>query len=373
MNYNQIIGQSEPKHRLIKMVNEGRVPHALLFGGHDGSGNLPTAIVFAQHLFCITKLADGPCGACNSCNKISKLIHPDLHLVFPIAKSKSIKSSNDLISEFRSAFLQNHYLTIDSWFDELKADNKQPIIPVEESNDIIKKLSYTSFEGSYKVMIIWQPERMNAEAANKLLKILEEPPDQTIFILVSNNTEKLLPTIISRVQQIPFQQCSEDEISHGLIKHFGVSDEVSKQSALLANGNYAEAILILTNNEESISFLNNFQNFMRLTLRFDCGKVLQWIDDNAATGREKQKQFLQYALEVFRDSLMFNYGDKNLVRLTGQEYQFLEKFAPFINHKNYETLINEFNQNYYYIERNANPKILFMDLMLKTNELIHLK
>ncbi|MBA2613161.1 MAG: DNA polymerase III subunit delta' [Bacteroidetes bacterium] len=373
MLYSEIVGQQEPKHRLLKMVKEERVPHALLFAGKEGSGNLPAAIAFAQHLYCKNKTDDGACGTCISCNKVSKLIHPDLHLVFPIAKSKDVKSSNDLVRDFREAFLANPYLSLNDWFNELSAENKQPIIPVEEANDILKKLSYTSYEGSYKIMIIWQPEKMNAEAANKLLKILEEPPEKTIFVLVTNHTEQLLATIISRVQQIPFYNCSEQEISEALIANFKVNTEVARQTAILANGNYAEAITLLTHNEENVSFLANFQNFMRLALKFDPGKALVWIDENASSGREKQKQFLQYGLEVFRDCLMYNFGDKNLVRLSGQEKQFLEKFAPFVNQRNYEKLVEEFNNNYYYIERNANPKILFMDLILKTNELINLK
>lgn len=373
MLYENIVGQEEAKSRLIKMVKEERVPHALLFSGREGCGNLPTALAFAQHLYCTDKKEKGSCGVCPSCNKVSKLVHPDLHLVFPIAKSKDVKSSDDLMKEFREAFLQNPYLSLSDWFNELSAENKQPIIPVEEANDILRKLSYTSYEGSYKMMLIWQPEKMNAEAANKLLKILEEPPEQTIFILVSNNPEQLLATIFSRVQQIPFYSISEEDISKALIERFKVNVEVAKQTAILANGSYSDALHLISQNEENVSFLTNFQTFMRLALKFDCTKALSWIDDNAVIGREKQKQFLQYGLEVFRDSLMYNYGDRNLVRLSGQEKQFLEKFAPFINQKNYERLVEEFNTNYYYIERNANPKILFMDLLLKTNELINFK
>lgn len=373
MLYNSIVGQNEAKSRLLKMVGDERVPHALLFSGREGCGNLPAAMAFAQHLYCTDKKDNGPCGLCASCVKVSKLAHPDLHLVFPIAKSKDVKSSDDLMKEFREAFLQNPYLTLNEWFNEISAENKQPIIPVEEANDILRKLSYTSYEGSYKMMIIWQPEKMNAESANKLLKILEEPPEQTVFVLVSNNPEQLLATIFSRVQQIPFYSVSGEEIASALVERFKVNGEVAKQTAILANGSYSEAIHLISQNEESVSFLSNFQTFMRLALKFDCTKALTWIDENATIGREKQKQFLQYGLEVFRDSLMYNYGDRNLVRLSGQEKQFLEKFAPFVNQKNYERLVEEFNTNYYYVERNANPKILFMDLLLKTNELINTK
>lgn len=371
MLYNKVIGQTEAKGRLKKMVAENRVPHALLFAGQQGSGNLPAALAFAQHLYCTQKTADGPCGTCNACNKVAKLIHPDLHFVFPIAKSKDIKNSNDLMREFREAYLAQPYMSLHDWFNELSAENKQPIIAVDEASDILRKLSYTSYEGSYKTMIIWHPEKMNIEAANKLLKILEEPPDETIFILVSTQPDQLLATIISRVQQIPFYNSSEEEIATALTENFKVTNDVARQTAILANGNYGEAIHLLTQNDDSVSFLANFQNFMRLALRFDGAKALQWIDENATIGREKQKQFFQYSLEVFRDSLMFNYGDKNLVRLSGQERDFLQKFAPYVTRNNFEKLVEEFNSNYYYIERNANPKILFMDLLLKTNEYLN--
>jgi DNA polymerase-3 subunit delta' len=374
MLYSQIVGQTEPKHRLAKMVNEGRVPHALLFMGKEGCGNLPMAIAFSQHLFCTRKTENGACGVCNSCNKVAKLIHPDLHLVFPIiSKPKEVEISTDIIKEFRETFLPNPYLTLNQWCIEQNAENKQPLINVKEANEILRKISYTSFEGSYKIMVIWQPEKMNTEASNKLLKILEEPPEKTIFILVANNPEQLLATILSRVQQIPFFACSENEIVEALVKEFRVSKEKASESSLIANGNYSEAIQLLKEIDDGVSLLSHFQAFMRLALKFDPTKALVWIDENAATGREKQKQFLQYALEVFRDALMFNFGDKSLIRLSGNEREFLSKFAPFINQKNYERLVEEFNSNYYYVERNANPKILFMDLLLKTNELINMK
>ncbi len=373
MNYNEVIGQSEAKLRLQKMVSSQKVPHALLFSGKEGCGHLPAALAFVQHLFCINKTEHAACGECSSCKRISKLVHPDLHVVFPISKSKEVKSSDDLVKNFREFFLENPYMSLNDWFANINAENKQPIIPVDEASDILRKLSYTSYEGSYKVVIIWQPETMNAAAANKLLKILEEPPDQTIFVLVSSNTEQLLATILSRVQQIPFYQISEEEIEKALMRKFDMNVEVAKQTAVLSNGNFGEAIQLLLHNDENISFLKDFQTFMRLALNFNAVKAVEWIDENASRGREKHKQFLQYALEVFRDCLMFNYGDKSLIRLSGQEKVFLEKFAPFINQKNYERLVEEFNNNYYYIERNANPKILFMDLMLKTNELINLR
>lgn len=373
MHYTEIVGQIEAKERLTKMVNTNRVPHALLFSGKDGCGHLFAAITFAQHLLCKNKTDSAPCGSCQSCNKVSKLIHPDLHLVFPIIKSKTVKTSNDLIPEFRDAFLQNPYLTLNDWVEELNAENKQPVIPVEESADILKKLSYTSFEGSYKIMIIWHADKMNSEAANKLLKVLEEPTDNTIFILIATDTEKLMATIISRVQHIPFYQAGENEIIEALVKQYQVPLEAANQAAFLSDGNYREAIQLLQKDDHGFSFLTHFQNFMRLALKFDCEKALAWVEENASNDREKQKQFITYSLAVFRDAIMYNFGEKTLVKLSGSEKQFLEKFAPFINQKNYQLLAEEFNSNYYFIERNANPKILFMDLLLKTNDLINLK
>ncbi|HWY13153.1 MAG TPA: DNA polymerase III subunit delta' [Bacteroidia bacterium] len=373
MFLSDIVGQQEVKNRLLKMVGENRLPHALLFNGVDGSGNLATAVAFAQYLFCSNRQAHDSCGTCPSCIKTSKLIHPDLHFVFPIIKSKYVKSSADLIKEFREAFLEAPYLNINDWCDFLGAENKQPIIPVEESGNIIRELSYTSYEGLYKMMIIWQPEKMNTEAANRLLKVLEEPPEQTIFMLVCNNPDALLSTIISRVQQIPFTRLKESEITDALIKKYGVTQDNATQAAFLCDGNFNEAIKQLTQNDEQLSFLEHFQSFMRLALKFDGGQALLWVDQNAANGREKHKQFLHYSLEIFRDSLMYNFGSRDLVRLGGRERKFLEKFAPFVSQKNYEKLVEEFNSSYYYVERNANPKILFMDLLLKTNELINLK
>ncbi len=373
MLYSDIIGQSEAKERIINLVNGTRVPHALLFTGAEGCGNLPVAIAMAQHLLCKQPTKEGACGKCASCAKVDKLIHPDLHLVFPIAKSAAVKNSDDKIIEFREAYLNDPYLTLADWFLEAGAENKQPIIPVDQANDILRKLSYTSYEGSYKIMVIWQPEKMNTEAANKLLKILEEPPEQTIFILVANYPEQLLATIISRVQQIPFRPESDEVIAKGLIEKYDVDSAAANSAALLAGGSFGAALKALREVDGSVSVLKDFQDFMRLALRFDAGKAVQWVDENALRGREKHKQFIQYALEIFREALMYNFGEKKLLRMKSDERAFLEKFAPFINQRNYEALIEEFNNNYYYVERNANPKILFMDLLLKSNELINKK
>lgn len=365
MLYQDIVGQSEAKARLQKMVNEARVPHALLFSGAEGTGGLPMALAFSQHLLCKSPNANGVCGQCASCQKVSKLVHPDLHLVFPIARSASVKTSEVLIKEFREAVINKPYLSLNEWFSEVNAENKQPIIPADEASDILRKLSYTSFEGSYKIMIIWHADKMNTEAANKLLKILEEPPDQTVFILVCSYIDQLLATIISRVQQIPLYQCSDEDIATTLQEKYEIHPDVARQAAMLSGGSFGEALQLVSEDEQSLTLHASFQNFMRLCYTFNGTTAVECVDELAAMGREKQKQFLQYGLEVFRDCLMYNYGSKDLVRLSGDERKFLEKFAPFINQRNYELITGEFNSNYYYIERNANAKVLFMDLMMK--------
>ena len=370
MLYSQLIGEKETKLRLLRMVNEQRVPHALLFAGPDGGGNLPAAFTFAQHLFCKQKKEDGPCDTCSSCLKVSKLSHPDLHIVFPIVQSTEIKVCAPYLGEFREAFLNNPYIRANDWYSELSADKKQLSISVSEANEILKKLSYTSYEGSYKVMVIWLPEKMNPQAQNTILKVLEEPTEKTIFILVSPQPEQLLTTILSRVQQIPFGISHTKEIVEALVLNHGLQADKAGEIALLANGNYAEALSLLTGDDSEPGFLDLFQSFMRLAFTFDYPKIVNWVDDNATNNREKHKQFFQYGLEVFRDCLMYNYGHRDLLRMNGKEIQFLEKFAPFIRQDNFERLIEEFNTNYYYIERNANPKLVFMDLFIKCNALI---
>ncbi len=355
------------------MVNDQRIPHAQLFFGGEGSGNLPMALAMVRYIFCRQRTPQDSCGTCASCIKLDRLAHPDLHFVYPIATSKDVKVSTDLITEFRQAVLKQPYLNQQDWFNELDAENKQPIIPAEESNEIIKKLSYTSYEGGVKAMIIWQPEKMNQAAANKLLKMLEEPPDETLFFLVSNSLDQMLSTILSRTQMVKFGLLHDDEVAAALSQRYGANPDHTMNIARLAEGNFHEALKIISENDTQVQFLHHFQGFMRNCLKFDAFKITTWIDDTATLGREKQKYFLQYALQVFRECLMMNYGGMNLNRFRGEEMDFVRKFAPFVHQGNYEKLVEEFNTACYHIERNANPKVLFMDLALKTNELINIK
>ena len=373
MLFSKIIGYNSIKKRLMQSVNLRKIPHAQLFYGAEGSGNLPMALALAQYLFCDDRKEEDSCGNCASCLKVGKLAHPDLHLVYPVALSKDIRVSADVLPDFRDCFQNSPYLRQQDWFNELNAENKQPTISKDESVEIVKKLSYTSYEGKGKFLIIWQPEKMNSEAANKLLKILEEPPDETYFILVCHDMDKMLATILSRTQLTTFGPIDREEIAKGLKQYFNSSEEVYMDAATLAEGNFRNAIQIMSETENNVQLLQQLQNFMRGCLKFDAFKLVDWIEVTQQSGREKQKLFLQYALQAFRDCLMINSGVEQLVMLRGEELSFIKKFAPFVNFKNHEKLAEEYNKAYFHVERNANAKIVFMDLALRTNEFLNIK
>ena len=360
------------KNRLLEMASTKRIAHALLFLGNEGGPQLPLAIAFSQYLFCQTPSATDSCGVCSSCIKISKLAHPDLHLVFPIALSKDVRFSDHLVAEFREAFLSFPYLNLNDWFSNIEAENKQPIIGKDESAEILRKLSYTSYEGRGKIMLIWMPEKMNTDAANKILKILEEPPEETFFFLVSGSADGLLPTIISRTQLVKVNSPTTNEIATILASNFNLSEGHAQQVAELSQQNTREAFLLADDNIASTQNFILFQTFMRSCLRFDAFKISTWVDEFARIGREKQKQFLIYALHTIRNCHLMKHLPQ-LVSGTEEEKDFLQKFHPYINRQNQEGLTEEFNKAFYHIERNVSAKILFMDVALKTNELLNRK
>ena len=371
MRFDEIPGHGEVKKILRGMVYNKRIPHALLFLGEEGGGNLPMAFAFAQFIFCERKAENDSCGECRQCLRLKKLEHPDLHLVFPFALSKNTRTCDPLVSDFRIAFLQQPFLDLSDWFNELGAENKQPVIPAEESDQIIRKLSYTSFENNYKVMVIWMPEKMNHASANKLLKILEEPPDETLFFLVTSHFDQLLTTIISRTQLIKISPLQNEEMKLALQQKFSVTQERAAQIASISDGNLRSALRILSENGSTIAFFEHFKTMMRYCHRYDIFRITQWVDEIASLGREQQKYFFQYALNLLRECLMLNYGSGSLVHSQGEELAFLKKFAPFVHERNFEKMSEELNLACHHIERNAHAKILLTDLSLKINELLN--
>lgn len=371
MFFRDIIGQQAIKERLVNSVRDNRISHAQLFFGPEGCGTLPMAFAYARFVHCTNRGENDSCGTCPSCQKHDKLVHPDLHLVYPIALSKDLRVSTTVIKEFREAFLENAYLTLNDWFDKLDVENKQPVIATEESAEILKKLSLTTFEAEYKIMIIWMAEKMNHVAANKLLKILEEPPDKTLFLLVTEAEDQLLRTIVSRTQLVKLSRLSDDDLTAALKVRFSLSEEDAARITFQADGSFAAATQLVTKDEQAIFNLQVFQKWMRACLKFNMTGVMEAVDDFATAGRERQKQFLTYALEMVRESLLVNYADTSLIRIAGDEKNFVVKFAPFVHAANAYRFMNEINLALQHIERNGSAKIVFMDLSFKANELLN--
>lgn len=364
MLFKEIIGQDDIKNRLINETKAGRISHAQLFCGAPGIGKLPLALAYARYLLCNHPGEENSCGTCHSCVMVNKLAHPDLHFVFPVVK-KAI--SDDYIKEWRQCLLKNPYFSFDDWLDYLDAKNAQPIIYARESDELIKRLSLKSFEGGYKVTIIWLPEKMNEEASNKLLKLIEEPPLKTIFLLVSDEPEKILPTILSRTQQLTIHRVDHQSISGMLQQRYSLSSDDAERIAHLSNGNVTAAIKQAVNDEsgDSQMFFDLFVNLMRLSYQRKIREMKLWSEQLAAMGRERQKRFLEYALRMIRESFIYNLHLPDLNYMTQREEQFVSRFSPYVNERNVRGIAEELDSALNDIGRNVNGKIVFFDFSLK--------
>lgn len=370
MNFSEIIGQQGVKERLIRSVKEARISHAQLFLGPEGAGALPLALAYIQYISCKNRSETDSCGQCESCIKISKIQHPDVHLSFPLILSDS-KTSDKMVTEFRDYALQTPYMNYRYWMDAIDGSNKNGVIGVDESAGILHKLVYKAYEGDYKFMLVWMAEKMNMQAANKLLKIIEEPPEKTVFILIAENQEEILPTILSRCQVVKIPRLSDTEIIDGLVQRLGVSPEEANSIATLSEGNYWEASKQVTQVEENLERLDTFRSWMLYCFKKDVPGIITFTEDLAGGGREKLKSLLSYSLYMFRQSIVGNYGGNDLVHLRGSEREFIAKFSKFIHGSNIIELSDAFDQAYYYLERNAHPKIVMFDLSLTAMKLIN--
>jgi len=372
MLFKEIAGQEEVKKKLIKSVKENRISHAQLFLGPEGNGSLLLAIAFAQYLNCENK-TDDSCGTCPSCLKFNKLTHPDLHFVFPVTTTKQITKnpvSDDFIIKWREFILNNQYFSQNQWYEYSGVENKQGIISKNESYEIIRKLNLKTFEAEYKSMIIWLPEKMNQSSGNKLLKLIEEPPGKTIFLMVSENADPILPTILSRLQTIKIPKISKNDLKEALIQKYSISENVADNYAQIANGNMIKAIDLFDNKGETFYNFEKFTVLMRLCFKNNLPEINEWIDEMSSVGREKIKRFFEYALHILRESFMINQGLPEISYLDTQEVEFSKKLSPYINQTNVYDIYEEFNNAYYYIEANAYNKIVLMDLSLKLFKLI---
>jgi DNA polymerase III subunit delta' len=376
MLFKEIAGHTEVKKRLVNSVKENRVSHAQLFLGPEGSGNLAMAIAYAQYVNCENRANEDSCGACLSCLKFSKLAHPDLHFIFPVNTTKSITKdpvSDFFLAEWREALSENPYMTLSQWLSKLGIENKQGNISTKEGNEIIKKLSLKNYEGQYKIMVIWMPENLNATASNKILKILEEPPDKTLFLLVCNQYEKLLTTILSRTQLVKINAVSDEELAVWLTEKHGLDKESAQKVAALSEGNVLEAMSLIESEVTTNTLTDNFISWMRICYRGKVDEMLHWLEPVIADGRESQKSFLTYSLYMLRESMAFSSGSSLVVKASANEKEFLSKFSPFIHQKNAPYIAEELDKAAYHIERNLNSKIVFTDLSLKLMKLLKVK
>lgn len=366
--FDNIIGQKEYIASLRTAIDNNRLPHALLISGNEGTGGLALAYAAAQYLICPHRHDGDACGQCPQCLQLGKLQHPDVHFVFPVVRKKNQKEapiSLDYMSEWRNAFLNNHYLTLNEWTTTSGEENKQAGIFVAEANNIIKTLSVKPFESDYRVMIIWLPEKMNEETANKLLKIIEEPNDMTHFFLVSQEPERIIGTIQSRVQRINLPPIADVDIQQALVSRFDCPQDKAIDYARMSHGSYVEALKLLNDDEERSFYFTKFCEMMRLSYAKKLFDMKEWSEEMSGIGRERQKAYLQYAQQMIRENFIMNFNTPSLNYLNESERTFSSRFHAFVNHNNVAGIMDELALAEKDIMQNVNAKMVFFDLSLK--------
>jgi DNA polymerase-3 subunit delta' len=361
-------------------VRDGRVSHAQLFAGPTGVGKFALAVAYAQYLACSNRTEEDSCGVCPSCLQYAKLQHPDLHFVFPIVKGDEGDVCDAFVDKFRNMILERSYFDLEDWYRVLGVETKQGLIYEKESSEILRKLSLKSFGDGYKVMLVWLPEKMNSTCANKLLKMLEEPPVRTLFLLVSEHPEQLLSTILSRVQEVGVHRMSEGDIVDGLkVEYAWLGDAEAQNIAHMANGSYLSALRVMSETDDIEGYFDDFIALMRnawlVGQKKDYDALLklrQWSNEMAdgKVGREKQKAFLQYAQRQIRENYIHNFGQTEINYQTVKEKNFSQKFAPFIHDGNVERIMEELDKAESQITQNGNAKMIFFDLCLQMIVLI---
>lgn len=370
MQFSEVVGQSSVKKNLIQGVKNGRVSHAQLFCGSEGAGGLPLALAYAQYLNCENKNDEDSCGVCNACNKYQKLIHPDLHFTYPTIGSKEMALSSYYIEEWRTALQENPYMNVLNWVERIAAENKQGNISAAETHEIIRKLSLKMFEGPFKVLIMWMPEFLGNEG-NVLLKLIEEPTDNTILLFVTEDRNKILSTIQSRTQIVQLNILHEEEVYNGLKQKFNLPDEQAATIAKISDGSFNTAIALM--GEVENNFPQIFREWMLACVKNQMGSVMSQIEDMNALGRVQLKNLLSYGLYVMRACMLYNSGVYERLIANTSDKDFISKFSQFIHQKNIHSFASEFNDAIFHIERNANPKITLLNLSLQIEKLFKMK
>jgi DNA polymerase III subunit delta' len=383
MQFSEITGHDDTKATLLRAVQTNHVAHAQLFDGPMGSANLALALSFATYVNCETRQGTGllpgneptdldACGRCASCVKMQRLVHPDVHFVFPVANIAGRgKTSEAFLADWRKLVLANPYATLTEWLDAIGAESKQGNIPADEARSMLDKLSLKAYEGAYKIMLIWLPEFLNVASANALLKVLEEPPAQTLFLLVSNQPDKLLITILSRTQRVAVRAFSDAEVSMHLRQHLNIDEARADRLAFLANGDLNRAQqLSLADADADTGQHTWFADWMRLCYRKKLTDLVKQAELFDGFGREKQKGLFEYGLGVCRDMLLYQHGAASLLRLPAAELTFVRNFAGVLTAAQIERIVADLTQAVYHLERNARPKMILLDMSLTFARLI---
>ena len=370
MSFSSVVGQQEIIEKLRSSILKDKVPHAQLFYGNLGNGGLALAHSLVKFLFCTHRSNVDSCDQCASCQRISEFKHPDVHVIFPVVQGIS-KTSSPLYSDWREITSKSMYFNLTDWIEKIDQKGRKPIISVEESKEILHKMTLKSYEGGYKVVLIWMAETMNNESSNKLLKLIEEPPEKTKFLLICENREKLLPTILSRTQQVFIPRIEDEEIYNYLIKNKKHPKDKAKILAKLIQGDLTQLHDERLSLEVNELHFKRFSSMMRVCFKKDVHAMLDWASDIATDTRDRQKQYLEYCLRICRESLRSNYLGAEMVQASEQEGAFLEKFSPYICEKNATDFMQLFDEAHYHVDRNVNSEIMFTQICFQTMRYIH--
>ncbi len=373
MLYREIIGQPEVKRKLLHLVQGERVPHAMLLFGPAGTGKLALAVATAQYLSCLDRHPEDACGSCTSCVKFARLVHPDLHFVVPVLKTGSVTKdpvTSLFMEEWREVFLSNWYLSDNQWYEAIGAENKQGVINTEESQQLISRLGYKPYESDYRMVVIWLPEKMNQAAANKLLKLVEEPPENTVILMASEDTGRILPTILSRTQLLHVPPLAPGMIREGLLDQGAEEGQLLEDAVRKSNGDYNMALRTLREDEQEQYYFELFTGLMRLCYKRDILRINDWVEQVSGIGRERQKQLIEHSLRLLRESFVLHQGEEALTYMSQREKEFAEKFSRFIHGDNIEGLVRSFSEAGNHIEANGNSRIVLMDMAIQVIRLL---